>query len=216
MDDRDEVKKRAKAQSLRQSKLMSILYTTASDKVAEERRISNLLLDSEDESNKSEDSEDSRSKSSSLKKSSASSSKFSKRMSSMESHKSSVKSAASASSSKKSAGSKSSKNANSRTSGSIQNNGRLNGRRTAGRGGRGNRASTTVRASITARQMATMGGELVTGIAQDAKGLREQRKMRGECLTCGQKCFEKKLFKTTPLSIPNKVHEGRCLKCNPM
>ena len=213
MDDRDEEKIRAKARSLRQSKLMSILHTTASDQVAEERRMSNLLFDSDDDSEKSEDSEDSRSKSSSLKKSSASSSRLSKRKSSMGSYKSSVKSNASASSSRKSSGSKSSKNANSKTS-----SGRLNGRRTAirgGRGGRGNRASTTMRASVTARQMATMGGELVSGIAQDAKGLREQRKMRGECLTCGQKCFEKKLFKTTPLSIPNKVHEGRCLKCNP-
>jgi hypothetical protein len=94
--------------------------------------------------------------------------------------------------------------------------------RNSGRGskdvlGRGRgRGGNAMRASVTARQMATLGGDIVSGVGADAKTLREQRKMRGECPDCGQKCFEKSIFKTKPLTIPHKVFEGRCLKCRPM
>ena len=59
--------------------------------------------------------------------------------------------------------------------------------------------------------MATLGGDIVTDVGADAKTLREQRKMRGECEGCGQKCFEKQIFKLTPLTIPQLVFEGHCL-----
>ena len=92
--------------------------------------------------------------------------------------------------------------------------GRGVGQRRTARAGRGNRAS--VRASVTARHMATLGGDIASGVGEDANQLREHRKMRGECEDCGQKTHDKRMFKTTPLTIPNVVFEGRCLKCKPM
>ena len=200
MDERDEDIQRAKAQKLRDDKVMALLTTTASDFV--EKPQLGFELDSDDDSDASEDSRDIpfRQKSSnSLKKSYVSNK--------------SNKSAASNASSKRSASSRGSNSKNGSMVGSLQ-----SGRRVNGRAGRGinPRAGGALRASVTARQMATMGGDLVSGVGADAKTLREQRKMRGECITCGQKCFEKRLFKKTPLSIPHKVFEGRCLKCNPM
>ena len=73
---------------------------------------------------------------------------------------------------------------------------------------------SVLRASITARTMAQLG-EDITNVGVDISKLREQRKFRGECDTCGRKCYTKTLFKTTPLTIPNMVENGRCLKCNP-
>ena len=94
-----------------------------------------------------------------------------------------------------------------------------------GRGGRGSRASmragrgsnrqSTLRASMTAQQMAQLGGDLAN-VGADANKIKEQRKARGECETCGQKCYNKTMFKSTPLTVPRLVYEGRCLKCNPM
>eukprot|EP00566_Odontella_aurita_P031006 CAMPEP_0113563630 /NCGR_PEP_ID=MMETSP0015_2-20120614/21174_1 /TAXON_ID=2838 /ORGANISM="Odontella" /LENGTH=62 /DNA_ID=CAMNT_0000465629 /DNA_START=589 /DNA_END=773 /DNA_ORIENTATION=+ /assembly_acc=CAM_ASM_000160 len=46
--------------------------------------------------------------------------------------------------------------------------------------------------------------------------LEEQRRKRGECLTCGRKCFQKKLFKMVPMTDHGKVLEGRCLNCKPL
>jgi hypothetical protein len=199
MDERDEDKKRAKAQSLRESKIIMLLSTTASDAIAKSGK--QFDLDSDDDSDVSEDSR-TKSRSSSF---GASGKSLNKSYVSGKSN----KSAASNSSSKISASSKGSRNGSKTGSkaGSLQNK-RPN---RAGRGG-----NRTLNASMTARQMATMGGDLVSAIGTDAKTLREQRKMRGECIMCGQKCFEKRLFKTTPLTIPHKVFEGRCLKCNPM
>ena len=196
MDGRDEDKKRAKAQKLRESKIISLLTSSASDAMA--KSLLELDMDSDGDSGMSSE-EDSRRMSStsggaSLKKSQKSA-------------------AASTASSKHSASSKNSGKGSKASTGKSHNNNRRVNR--AGRGSAA-RASTAVRASMTARQMATMGGDLVSGVGADAKTLREQRKMRGECLNCGQKCFEKKLFKTSPLTIPHKVFEGRCLKCNPM
>jgi len=79
-------------------------------------------------------------------------------------------------------------------------------------GGRG-RGNPALRASLTARNMAQLGGD---SLGADSKKVKEQRKMRGECEDCGQRCFLKSMFKSTPLTIPNVVYEGRCLKCNPM
>ena len=203
MDSRDEDKKRAKAQKLRESKIISLLTTSASDAMA--NSLLELDANSNDDSGMSSE-EDSLSRSSH---------RMSSNRSGGASLKKSLKSAASTASSKHSA---SSKNSGKGSKTSKSSNGRsLNKNNRPTRAGRGTaRAGTGVRASMTARQMATMGGDLVSGIGADAKTLREQRKMRGECLSCGQKCFEKKLFKTNPLTIPHKVFEGRCLKCNPM
>ena len=73
----------------------------------------------------------------------------------------------------------------------------------------------SAKAKETAQQMAQLGGDIVD-VGQDREKLRETRRLRGECETCGQRCFSKTLFKTTPLSIPHLVREGRCLKCNPI
>ena len=94
--------------------------------------------------------------------------------------------------------------------------GRLSRQGSRGSGRGANSATGSHRASLTTRQMATFGGDIVTGVGADAKTLREQRKMRGECEDCGQKCFEKRILKSTPLTIPQLVFEGRCLKCRPM
>lgn len=64
--------------------------------------------------------------------------------------------------------------------------------------------------------MDTFGNDLSSGgqvLSKDELLLRRQR--NGECQTCGQKCFQKKLFKMVPLTIPGEVLEGRCLACNP-
>jgi len=102
-------------------------------------------------------------------------------------------------------------------------------RRGGGGGKKGVRQSTTrfgvraagdnrqsiMRASVTAQQMVKLGGD-ITNVGADTAKLKEQRKLRGECEVCGQRCFTKTMFKTTPLTIPNAVLEGRCLKCNPL
>ena len=47
--------------------------------------------------------------------------------------------------------------------------------------------------------------------------LQEYRLKRGECVTCGRKCFEKKKFlRKTPITEHGLVLNGRCLKCNPL
>ena len=46
--------------------------------------------------------------------------------------------------------------------------------------------------------------------------LRESRFRRGECETCGLKCFKKSLFKSIPLTEPGRVYKGRCLVCKPL
>jgi hypothetical protein len=75
-----------------------------------------------------------------------------------------------------------------------------------------NKFQAAVRANKAARQMANLGGEM-NHVGKSASQLKELRNQRGECVHCGQKCFQKTMFKTIPLSIPNKVHEGRCLRC---
>jgi len=44
----------------------------------------------------------------------------------------------------------------------------------------------------------------------------KRRIRKGECPSCGQKCFGSKLFKKKPLTIEGKVLEGQCLVCNPL
>ena len=42
------------------------------------------------------------------------------------------------------------------------------------------------------------------------------RTKRGECVTCGRRCFRKKFFKMIPLDESGKVLNGRCLNCKPL
>lgn len=90
---------------------------------------------------------------------------------------------------------------------------RARGNARAGRGG--SMRTSTMRASMTAAQMAQLGGD-IANVGADASKIKDQRKMRGECEVCGQKCFNKTMFKSTPITVPGAVYEGRCLKCNPM
>mmetsp|Transcript_27263 Transcript_27263/g.62942 ORF Transcript_27263/g.62942 Transcript_27263/m.62942 type:complete len:1242 (+) Transcript_27263:167-3892(+) len=55
-----------------------------------------------------------------------------------------------------------------------------------------------------------------TGSVMTPAQLKEYRLKRGECVTCGRKCFQKKLFKMTPITEHGKVLKGRCLNCNPL
>lgn len=77
----------------------------------------------------------------------------------------------------------------------------------------GDNNRNSARASMTAKNMAQLGGDNIMNVGVDMSKLREQRKFRGECESCGQKCFTKTLFKTTPLTVPNLVDGGRCLRC---
>lgn len=55
-----------------------------------------------------------------------------------------------------------------------------------------------------------------TGSVMTRAQLEDQRRKRGECVTCGRKCFQKKLFKTIPITDHGRVLNGRCLNCHPI
>ncbi|GKY96904.1 hypothetical protein MPSEU_000649300 [Mayamaea pseudoterrestris] len=55
-----------------------------------------------------------------------------------------------------------------------------------------------------------------SGSVLSRQELENQRRKRGECVTCGRKCFQKKLFKLIPITEEDRVLEGRCLKCKPI
>mmetsp|Transcript_42328 Transcript_42328/g.62823 ORF Transcript_42328/g.62823 Transcript_42328/m.62823 type:complete len:878 (-) Transcript_42328:49-2682(-) len=54
------------------------------------------------------------------------------------------------------------------------------------------------------------------GSLMSAAQLEDSRRKKGECITCGQKCYQKKLFKMIPITLHGKVLDGRCLKCKPL
>lgn len=65
--------------------------------------------------------------------------------------------------------------------------------------------------------MESMGSDFSnSGSVMTKSELEDVRKKRGECTTCGQKCFKKKLFKTIPIDEHGKVLNGRCLRCRPL
>ena len=186
MDKRDDQKKIAKLQDLRSSKILDLLSYSAGDNIAAERKMSETNEDSDDDG-------------------------IEESVHSGKSGKSGI-------------------SGRSGTSGRRQGVGgmrasKAGGFRASQIGGRGGGAalrsstsalrasSTAMRASMTARNMAQLGGD---SIGADSNKIREQRRMKGECEDCGQRCFLKSMFKSTPLTIPNVVFEGRCLKCNPM
>lgn len=55
-----------------------------------------------------------------------------------------------------------------------------------------------------------------TGSVMSRAELEDQRRKRGECVRCGQKCYQKKLFKMIPITEHGKVENGRCLNCHPL
>ena len=55
-----------------------------------------------------------------------------------------------------------------------------------------------------------------TGSVMTPAQRQEQRRKRGECVTCGEKCFQKRLFKMVPITVHGKVLNGRCLNCRPL
>jgi hypothetical protein len=55
-----------------------------------------------------------------------------------------------------------------------------------------------------------------TGSVMSKEELESQRRKRGECVTCGRKCFQKKLFKMIPITEHGQVLQGRCLNCKPL
>ena len=56
-----------------------------------------------------------------------------------------------------------------------------------------------------------------TGSVIPKSELTAARLKRGECPTCGRKCYKKKLFKMIPIDNEDgKVVNGRCLYCNPL
>jgi len=64
--------------------------------------------------------------------------------------------------------------------------------------------------------MDTIGNDLSSGgqvLSQEE--LLEKRQRNGQCITCGAKCFKKKLFKLEPITVPGLVLNGRCLTCIP-
>lgn len=83
---------------------------------------------------------------------------------------------------------------------------------TVPKGNPSNKLKAAVRANMATRQMANLGGDMAH-VGKSVSQQIELRKQRGECVHCGQKCFTKTMFKTIPLTIPNKVQEGRCLRC---
>eukprot|EP00549_Striatella_unipunctata_P024048 CAMPEP_0118714284 /NCGR_PEP_ID=MMETSP0800-20121206/26095_1 /TAXON_ID=210618 ORGANISM="Striatella unipunctata, Strain CCMP2910" /NCGR_SAMPLE_ID=MMETSP0800 /ASSEMBLY_ACC=CAM_ASM_000638 /LENGTH=140 /DNA_ID=CAMNT_0006620047 /DNA_START=280 /DNA_END=698 /DNA_ORIENTATION=- len=65
--------------------------------------------------------------------------------------------------------------------------------------------------------MEQLGKDLTAdGSVMTKSELEEQRRKRGECLTCGRKCYHKKLFKMIPITDHGRVLNGRCLKCKPL
>jgi len=64
--------------------------------------------------------------------------------------------------------------------------------------------------------MDTFGNDLSSGgVVLSRDELIKKRERNGECPTCGQKCYKKKLFKLEPITVAGKVLKGRCLACNP-
>jgi len=55
-----------------------------------------------------------------------------------------------------------------------------------------------------------------SGSVMNKSQLEEKRRKCGECLTCGQKCFQKKFFQMIPIDDHGKVLNGRCLRCKPL
>ena len=191
LDDRDDTKKLEKIQAARQQKIKELLAFSASDDVSpSSERLSQRLLEIENEGD-DEDREFAKS--------------------------TNTKSTNSSGENASSATSKKGKKPRKRQV-SME---KTNSSKSMNSTGSGNSRSSTptqhslksaVRATTMARQMANMGGE-ITNVGLNIEQVKQTRKMRGECEDCGQKCFNKTMFKIIPLTITGKVEDGRCLRC---
>jgi hypothetical protein len=54
------------------------------------------------------------------------------------------------------------------------------------------------------------------GTLMNMEDLIEKRKKKGQCVTCGRQTHTKKIFKMIPLTVPDEVLDGRCLRCQPL
>lgn len=54
------------------------------------------------------------------------------------------------------------------------------------------------------------------GSTMSRKEVEKHREKKGECVTCGQKLYERKMFQKVPLTINGLVLSGRCLNCRPV
>ena len=55
-----------------------------------------------------------------------------------------------------------------------------------------------------------------SGSVMAKSDLAAARTKRGECISCGRKCYKKKLFKMVPIDAAGTVLNGRCLNCQPL
>mmetsp|Transcript_1557 Transcript_1557/g.2395 ORF Transcript_1557/g.2395 Transcript_1557/m.2395 type:complete len:243 (-) Transcript_1557:527-1255(-) len=224
LEERDEKKKAIKLQEEREKKIKQLLSFSAGDQVAKETAAKVVAPDSEndeetlgelmDASFMSKASKQSRMGGSVTSGISKRGKHYSRKTSSGASIASGTSSRRKTPSKKMSGGASVGASVTSMSSGARA--GRGGGARRANRAGRGgNRQRSIMQASMTAQAMAQLGGD-IANVGADTVKLKEQRKLRGECEICGRKTHTKTMFKTTPLTIPNVVLEGRCLICNPM
>eukprot|EP00571_Detonula_confervacea_P005338 CAMPEP_0172313224 /NCGR_PEP_ID=MMETSP1058-20130122/19725_1 /TAXON_ID=83371 /ORGANISM="Detonula confervacea, Strain CCMP 353" /LENGTH=775 /DNA_ID=CAMNT_0013026841 /DNA_START=248 /DNA_END=2572 /DNA_ORIENTATION=+ len=218
LDLRDDTKKLEKLQASRQMKIKALLAFSASDEVSpSSARLSQRLLEIDQEGNDKDTSKSVTSKSIKSGSTSASSGERSKK-------------------SKNTRGKKKKRSPTGESEGALARSTSSSSRHSHGSGGRRSSSSSThsrdrhtsiassgassshwqsaataaAKKSADARQkMVTLGGDM-TQVGKNMVDVRQARKMRGECEHCGQKCYNKTMFKSTPLSVPNKVHEGRC------
>lgn len=192
LDDRDDTKKLEKIQAARQQKIKELLAFSASDDVSpSSERLSQRLLEIENEG----DDEDREFAKSITTKSTNSSGEDGKTTATSKKGKKPRKRRVSMEKTNSSKSMNSTGSGNSRSSTPTQHS-----------------LKSAVRATTMARQMANMGGE-ITNVGLNIEQVKHTRHMRGECEDCGQKCFNKTMFKTIPVTIPGKVEDGRCLRC---
>lgn len=64
--------------------------------------------------------------------------------------------------------------------------------------------------------MDTFGNDLSSGgQVLSREELVKKRQRHGQCPTCGERLFKRKLLKFQPITVPGKVLNGRCLACHP-
>ncbi|KAL7532815.1 hypothetical protein ACHAXR_004863 [Thalassiosira sp. AJA248-18] len=196
LDDRDDVKKLEKIQASRQSKIKDLLAFSASDQISpSSQRLSQRLLEIEGDGDHK--------KSINSGSTNSSGDKKKKRRKGRAAPIESASSFMSTTSSQRSSGSGGRRKPHSASL--------TTPRKTAHSASMTSGGSRIARSNAAARQMASLGGEVAAG--KSLEEVRQNRKLRGECEDCGQRLFQKTMFKTIPLTIPNKVHEGRCLEC---
>jgi len=219
LEERDGQNKTAKVQEERQKKIKALLSFSAGDEVAKENATQVAENEEDDDDGGEVDGLDQKSHLSMSILSKQSRKSAAASVGSVRSGTSSKIANSSKASSRRRTARQGSEISKKNRSSSRSSSNTRSGRGAAGRGrrigGRGGVRQSTVRASMTAQQMAKLGGD-IANVGGDQTKLKEARKFRGECEVCGQKCYTKTMFKTTPLTIPNAVYEGRCLKCNPM